>query len=371
MPFLAFAANFLWVMILGLFGPSLPAMIAELGIGYAQAGLFFTLLSLGSLVATPLGAAASDYLNGKFIFLLMTLFLAVGLLAVSMAASFALLLPIIGVMSLLGSPIGSVSQSLMLSQFPGKRSRYLALMGSCAAAGSLLAPLLVSFNLSLGFGWRAAFAETGALGLLLAAGVLTLRLPAGAAAFRLREVAAVLSHPRVRLAALLLFFSVAPDMGFAYWLAEYASSELGLSLELASAAVGVYLSGLIAGRILTSVMVQRMRESLLLKSSLLAALVCLLVLLLVPGFYIKVAALAVYGLSIGPHFPLIMSLGTRCFPKHPGLVTGALFAALSAGGMVFPLLLGVVAGWAGLGRSYMLLVLILLGLRVLIRRVEA
>jgi FHS family glucose/mannose:H+ symporter-like MFS transporter len=369
-PFLAFAANFLWVMILGLFGPALPALIAELGIGYAQAGLFFTLLSLGSLVATPLGAAASDYLNGKLILLLMSLFLAAGLLAVSMAASFALLVAIIGVMSLLGSPIGSVSQSLMLAQFPGKRSRYLALMGSCAAAGSLLAPLLVSLNLSVGLGWRGAFAETGALGLLLAAGVLTLRLPAGAASFRFREVGAVLSHPRVRLAAVLLFFSVAPDMGFAYWLAEYASSELYLSLELASAAVGIYLAGLITGRILTSVLVRRLSEQLLLKSSLLAAPACLLVLLLVPVPGIKAAALAVYGLSIGPHFPLIMSLGTRCFPKHPGLVTGVLFGALSAGGMVFPLLLGAVAAWAGLGRSYLLLALILFGLWALLRRAE-
>lgn len=371
MPLLAFAANFLWVMILGLFGPSLPAVIADLGISYAQAGLFFTFLSLGSLFATPLGAAASDYLNGKLIFFLMALFLAAGLLAVSLAASFAVLLPIVLGMSLLGSPIGSVSQSLMLARFPRRRSNYLALMGSCAAAGSLLAPLLVSVNLSAAFGWRAAFAETGTLVLLLAAGVLALRLPpAGAAVFRFQEVRAVLRHPRVRLAAVLLFFSVAPDMGFSYWLAEYTSSELSLSLAAASAAVAIYTAGLIAGRLLTSLLVRRLGEAVLLKNSLLAALLSLLALLMISGLPVKAAALACYGLCVGPCFPLVMSLGTSCFPERPGLVTGVLFAALSAGGMVFPLCLGVLAGWVGLTRTYLVLAVILLGLWALLRRAE-
>lgn len=371
MPLLAFAANFLWVMVLGLFGPCLPSLIAELGISYAQAGLFFTLLSLGSLLATPLGAAASDYLNGKLFFFLTALFLAAGLLAVSLSASFALLLPIVLGMSVVGSPIGPVSQSLMLARFPGRRSRYLALMGTCAAAGSLLAPLLVSVNLSAGFGWRAAFAESGALALLLAAGVPGLRLPAGTAArFRFQDLRVVLGHPGVRLAALLLFLCVAPDMGFAYWLAEYAGSELGLSAAPASAAVGVYLTGLIAGRLLTSLLVRRTGEAALLKTSLLAAGACLPALLFLPGLAFKAAALTCYGLCVGPGFPLIMSLGTRCFPERPGLVTGALYAALSAGGMVFPLLLGSAAGRFGLKWAYGGLVLILLGLAALIRRAE-
>jgi fucose permease len=370
-PLLAFAANFLWVMVLGLFGPCVPAIISELGISYAQAGLFFTLLSLGSLLATPLGAAASDYLNGKLEFFLLALFLAAGLLAVSLSATFALLLPVVLGMSLLGSPIGSVSQSLMLARFPERRSRYLAFMGSCAAAGSLLAPLLVSVNLSAGLSWRAAFAETGMLVLLLAAAVLILRLPpAPSAHFRFQELREVLGHPRVRLAAVLLFFSVAVDIGFSYWLAEYAHSRLGFGLELASAAVGVYLAGLVASRLLTGLLVRSIGEGILFKASLPAAAAALLALLLLPGTIAKAAALACYGLCVGPQFPLIMSLGTRCFPERPGLVTGTLYAALSAGGMVFPQLIGTVAAWTGLDRAYGGLVVILLGIWLLLRRGE-
>ena len=67
-PYLSFASNFMWVMIIGLFGPSLPAIIKDLDISYTRAGLFFTVLSLGSLLGTSLGGYASDYINRKVLF---------------------------------------------------------------------------------------------------------------------------------------------------------------------------------------------------------------------------------------------------------------------------------------------------------------
>ncbi len=41
MPYLAFAANFLWVLVLGLLGSSVPAILADLGIGYTRLLIFF------------------------------------------------------------------------------------------------------------------------------------------------------------------------------------------------------------------------------------------------------------------------------------------------------------------------------------------
>lgn len=55
MPWIAFLANGLWVMVIGLMGPSLPAIIQDYGITYGQAGLIFTSLSAGSLLGTFFG----------------------------------------------------------------------------------------------------------------------------------------------------------------------------------------------------------------------------------------------------------------------------------------------------------------------------
>jgi putative MFS transporter len=119
-PYLAFASNFTWVMVIGLLGPSIPRIIEDLEISYAQAGLFFTMLSLGSLFGTTFAGIASDTLNRKVLFALVALILALGLAGMGLAASYLAVILIIFGYSLFGSPAGTVGQSIMLSMFPSR-----------------------------------------------------------------------------------------------------------------------------------------------------------------------------------------------------------------------------------------------------------
>ncbi|MFN2169562.1 MAG: MFS transporter, partial [Anaerolineae bacterium] len=235
MPYLAFASNFTWVMVIGLLGPSVPAIIQDLGISYTRAGLFFTMLSLGSLFGTPLGGIASDFLNRKALFSLIALLLSAGLIAVGLAPTYSLILLGIFVLSLFGSPAGAVGQSIMLDRFPERRERYIALQTMFAAVGSLTAPQLAALN---GPAWRWTFFQAGGLALLLLIAILIVRLPAARVrTASLRGLGRVAGHPRILTTALLIFLSVASDLGFSFWLAEHFRSELGVSLRLSSAVV--------------------------------------------------------------------------------------------------------------------------------------
>jgi fucose permease len=59
---------------------------------------------------------------------------------------------------------------------------------------------------------------------------------------------------------------------------------------------------------------------------------------------------------------MLMASGTSAFPERPGAVSGVLFASVSLGGMVFPIVLGAVASAIGIRRSYLLVGLILAGI---------
>ena len=82
-----------------------------------------------------------------------------------------------------------------------------------------------------------------------------------------------------------------------------------------------------------------------------------------------------YGLGIGPVFPLMVAKASEEYPKQSGAVTGLLFACMSLGGMLFPLLSGVLASAVGIERSYLfplfILLLIFGGLVIWIRRRSA
>ncbi len=364
MPALAFATNFLWVMVIGLLGPSLPAMVADLGITYAQAGFFFTLLSFGSLIGTSLGAIGSDYVPRKLLFGLCIFVLSVGLFVLGLMPSYVLVALVIFLLSLTGSPIGAIGQSIMLGMFPGKREKYLSYMAFFGALGNLLAPVVVSLNFTASLSWRWPFIETAVLAFIVFIALLATPIPSAAPVHRPEKLATIMKNRGVLSSAVLIFFSVGADLGFSYWLAEYFKSELHASLRMSSSVVGVYLVGILVGRILVPVFLKRISARANLIMGLGVALVSIVPFIIVPSVPLKIALCAVYGFGIGPVFPLLVARGSREFPSQSGAVTGVLFGCLSLGGMIFPLLVGAIAGSAGIARSYFFCAVIACGLLV-------
>ena len=363
MPYLAFASNFTWVMVIGLLGPAVPKIIEDLQISYAQAGLFFTMLSLGSLFGTTLAGVASDYLNRKLLFGMVALILAIGLASVGFAASYPVILLIILGYSLFGAPAGTVGQSVMLSMFPDRRERYISLQTSFAALGSFTAPLLVALNFTVGLSWRWTFIQAGGVALALFVWILLVPLPRSTGRMiSWKNLSNILGNPRILFSALLIFLSVAPDLGFSYWLAEHFKTELGVPLSLSSAVVGVYLVGVIAGRLLTSRLLKHFVSPRILKAGMVLSLSSLVVFLAVPWIPVKLVTLVLYGLGTAPVFPLLMARGTALYPDQPGTVSGVLFGSVSLGGMAFPLLLGAVAASIGIRLTYILVGVIILGI---------
>ncbi len=374
MPALSYASNLLWVLVLGLLGPAVPAIRAELGIGRAQAGLFFTLLSLGSLFGTFLGGLASDSLPRRLLYAGIALLLSLGLVGVALAPSYAWILAALFLLSLFGSPAGVVGQSYLLDLYPERRARLLSVQTMFASVGSLAAPLLVSANVTAvqPWRWRWAFAQTAALALLLFLGILLARLPAARSTFRPRgALARVLASPRVWLAAALIFLCVGPDIGFSFWLAEHFRAELGVALRLSSAVVTLYLVGMIGGRLATSRLVRKWPAPRLVQGGLALSLASLAGFLACPWLPLKLAAILAYGLGTAPVFPLLMAGGTEAFPDCPGVASGVLFASVSLGGMVFPYLLGAAGASLGIRGAYLIVggvLLVLLAAVSLARR---
>jgi predicted MFS family arabinose efflux permease len=329
-------------------------MVADLGISYAQAGFFFTLLSLGSLIGTSLGAIGSDHLPRKALYGGCVLLLSCGLLILGLVPGYFLVSLVIFLLSMLGSPIGAIGQSIMLSMFPNKRERYLAFMTMFSAVGSFLAPLIVSLNFTLRLSWRWTFMETAILAFAIFVTVMSVRIPPAARAARQGSLGSIMRRPRVIICAFLIFLSVGADLGFSYWLAQYFKAELHVDLRLASSVAGMYLLGVILARFLLPVFLKRATSRIVLIGDLALSLVAIITFILVPSIPVKVALCTVYGFGIGPVFPLLVARGTREFPSQSGAVTGVLYAAMSLGGMVFPLLVGSIATRWGIARSYFL-----------------
>ena len=353
MPWIAFMANGLWVLVIGLMGPSVPFIIKEFSLDYSQAGLIFTLLSIASFFGTFAGGWVSDYRRRKFFWLLFIFMLSMGLVVFGFAPAFVFLLITVFIMSLFGSPIGAVGQSIMLQMYPEKRGAYLSLSTMFAAVGSFTAPILISLLSLAGLGWRSAFFTTAALVIVLFILVGISKLPQPVVQNgRSLDVFRLFADRSVLFAGLMIFFGVGIDLGFSYWLAEYFVSRLGAAAEISGFAVGSYLIGVILGRLLNSRKPEGLSLWVLPRIGLLIAAISLILFLNIEMFQMKMLFCFLYGIGVGPVFPSMMAAGTAQYPERSGAVTAVLFSMMSLSGAVFPVIIGAVGNGRGIEQAY-------------------
>ncbi len=385
MRLIAFGANFLWVLILGLLGPALPGIIKDLQINYAKAGMFFSVISFGGLFGTTIGSILSDFVDRRLIFLLSSVFLMGSLVLMSVAPSFLYFILALLLLSILGSPIGAVGQGMVLERYPEKRETNLTLQSIFAASGSFVAPLMISVNYTVGRGWRLAFIEAALIGGVLFVGMFFIRGgiekgrdeetvgSAGGSSVagnrigevraklgRFGKVVTVFKNRQVLFSFILMFLFVGTDFGFSYWLAEYSRSELALDITLSSAVVLFYIGGVIVGRVAGLFLLKRFSSKWLLKNLPIVSLLSFIGFLLVDLVWLKLLFIVLYGFGLSPVFPMLMAYGTEAVPENPGVVTGLLFASLSFGGIVFPLLIGIIAMKIGLRGAFLFILLLLI-----------
>ncbi|OHD74391.1 MAG: hypothetical protein A2177_15125 [Spirochaetes bacterium RBG_13_68_11] len=197
---------------------------------------------MGSLFGASLGAWASDRAPRKALYGSCALCLALGLGVLGFMPGYVLVALLVFAVSLAGSPLGSIGQSIMLGMGPGRRERNPSRFTTFGALGSFVAPILVSANFTAGLAWRFPFLETAALALALFVAILAVPIPPAGAPRKRAKALAMLANRRVLTTLVMIFFSVAIDLGFAYWLAEYFAAERGVSLRLSNSVAGVYLA---------------------------------------------------------------------------------------------------------------------------------
>lgn len=320
---------------LGAFGPTLPGLAAQTGVGLGEIGSLFAARSLGFLLVSVRGGRLYDRVPGHRVMAAMLLVMA---LAAALVPTVPRLWLLAAVIALLGAAEGllDVGANTMLARAHGARvGPYMNGLHFFYGVGALAAPLLAARLVAHAHGLALTY-WTLALLLVPAAAWLALlpSPPVRAAANAERD--AGFDRRTVVLVAVFFFLYVGAEVTFGGWVYSYA-----VALRLGDEAAAAYLTSafwgaLTLGRLAAVPLAARFSPRALLAANFLG---CFASLALIFARADSATAFAVgaiaLGLSMSSIFPTMFALaGGRV--ALTGRVAGWLIVGASAGSMCLP-----------------------------------
>jgi fucose permease len=345
-----------------------------LNFSYSQGGGILFGAYLGFVIATLLAGPLSDLLGNRLILLAAALFIALGTVGMSNAATYALLF---SAMLVIGLGMGAIEvggNGLIVGLHPQAQGRFLNLLATFHGVGSLLAPLYAAWLLAGNGSWRQVFLYSLPLALLLA--ILFLLTKGPSTTQQERHTFDWAALRRSGFSPTMLFFYlaiglyVATELGIANWIVEYLIKSKGLAQTTASYYLSGFFGCIMVGRLVGSVVVERIGYLRSVWLATVGTLLCLLVALVAPpalAFFLPLS-----GLFCSIIFPTLTAAVARLHPQNTGTILGLLFTAGGIGGALGPAIMGVASDAWGIQWGFGLAALFCAGsivaLSVLLRR---
>jgi MFS transporter, FHS family, glucose/mannose:H+ symporter len=350
-----------------LLGPILPALTTRWGMSDVVAGSLFTAQFLSSMTATLIAPGLAARIGARGAIALGFSLLAMGTFTIGLASHS------IGVVAtvIYGLGLGFVlplTNIAIAALRPNRAASALSLVNVSWGVGAVIWPMIVR-----SFGTVDSVAvPMAALGIscALMALVCALAIPATlrSAARRVEPVAADRAETggaqapppqlqgagerglvgRAVLFGTLIFLYVGTENAVAGWVAEFARRMVAGASTAWALAPTAFWAALTTGRLLATVALKRVSESVLIRSGLALAATGVLVIIFATSTQKGViAGAAATGLGLSAIFPLLWALVTRSISALAPAAAGPLYASGGFGGAVMPWVVGAVSSAAG------------------------
>lgn len=356
-----FSGFFLLGNLIILWGMLLPDMAKALNMAPAISGVFFSLMSIGTIVGAIIGG---KYVQ-KFHFLRLFAFLAITesilLSLLSVVGNWQVLLPLIVLVGLTYSVMFTIGHTLIARLFANKRAAMMGLMDFMFSLGTLTAPLWVVMLYWVLDDWRWPI-RIIALCLLFVGlyswqvarmqPVLAGRSPSGGKSL---SYITVLRQPIFLLLLLVMVGYGAAEWGQGNWFVSYAVDGLGYQAENARLLLAWFTGGMVLSRLGFALLLRWLSSAQLMLLLGAFTVVGAFVVKLSAGSELLALGNLLLGLGVGGLFPLMLSTAMDLDSDNGPVLSGIASIGSSIGFQFAGLLTGIWAQQAGIAQAFWLI----------------
>lgn len=355
-----FSGFFILGNLIILWGLLLPDLAAELALSKSLSGLFFSLMSAGTILGAVLGGKYAQKFQFLKLFAALALLSACWLLLISLVTDWRYLLLLITLIGMTYSIMFTIGHTLIARLFANRRAAMMGLMDFMFSLGTLTAPLWVVLLFRYLDDWRWPL-RILAFGLVViacysywaAARLPALAQPARSGAKSL-SYTALLRQPLFLLLLLVMIGYGAAEWGQGNWFVSYAVTGLGLQPEQSRLLLAWFTGGMVLSRLGFALLLRWLTASQLLL--LLAILTVSGALLVKLGMTVGLLGLGnlLLGLGIGAIFPLMLATVMDLDSDNGPVLSGIASIGSAVGFQFAGLLTGLWAEQAGIVNAFWL-----------------
>jgi fucose permease len=335
---------------------SLTILAKDTHVSLSAAGLIFTLSSFGTIIAVLLSSYLIKKFGAKPIILLGLGGIIVASVITPMTQQFNLWL-IAQLIQGLSNGFISIGLTITITlNFKDQLNEKLNMLYAANGIGSLLAPILLSWALSLTRSPFMAFitvALCAAISLLVIYG---LRFtsnphthnmqsrPLESTTFAHSSTSKIFKQTMVWFIALQVCLYVGAESGFSNWLVTSISQSADVTLQMATPAAMLFWIGETTGRLLVAQMMKwcRLTNSQILYICIIggsASGTVVTAFINIP--FICFIGSFCAGVLFGPIYPMLQSMATRRFAQMPTAISSVVIASSGFAGMTIPVSIGL------------------------------
>ena len=357
---------------ISVFGPSVESISEDFGLTYSQISLIITVISIGFIVGSLAGGAASDRWGRRAVLVPSAAGAALSMFWFAASPTFGSLLAAGFCIGASFGP-GLAAATALIADLARQRStRALNLFNSAFALGAIAAPPLVAVGLAAFTSWRVAYFVVALW--FATSGLMFTRLsypPRSGSVPTLRSVVRGLGSPVSILLGLVLMLYVGVEIAFGDFGAAFMERTQGIPRAAAAASVTAFWIGVLLGRLIVYRLAETWRASNIVRWSLVLALGTSILAALAGSAPLAVLGFVLTGASIGGVFPTALGIGMRIRPGIAGSLAGALTAMASVGGALLAPMIGAASDAAGPRGGMLLAPVFILAAMLLFEIVQA
>jgi fucose permease len=332
----------------GAHGVAWPYMRSEFGVPAGAVGFILITGTTGYVSSSVAAGFAVGRLGVGWLLAGSTALSAAALVGYALAPGLAF---VVGAALFLGLGSGAIDAGLNAYVARHFGARHISWLHASFGAGATAGPLVMTVVLAGGLAWRWGYGTiAAALVLLVLAFVVSARawVDGSAVAAMKPPSRQTWALPGLWLGAAAFAVEVAIEIGVALWAYLLLTEGRGMAEHLAGLAVSAYWASMLAGRLLSGAVTDRIGTHRILTAGVSGLVLgTALVALPAPG-WLAVAGLIVIGFAAAPMFPLLtLTTAERVGEAHADRTIGVQVGASAVGGTAVPAAIGALIDRSG------------------------